>query len=200
MPVRERPGYRSPGSSCRRQREGQPPLPLGHVIDAVSGSVIDAHLRNTRSHWPCVAGIAKRQPPNPDQDSSPSLPITKPVEPTGVAVRLTDLDHKPRLYPTGYDLSSQRPDNAPLKPPHLAVILSAAGRPPAGDARAPAVHAAPLCGSRRRPQGGNDPELDKPPPEPYFAATIRSMIFGSSGSSPTFASRGGNLRNCGSSR
>ncbi len=68
--------------------------PAGREVDAIPGPVIDAHLRNTLSHRSDVAGVTKRQPPDPDQDSSSSLPIAKPVKPSSVQIGLTDFDHQ----------------------------------------------------------------------------------------------------------
>lgn len=63
------------------------------VIHPVTRSVVDAEFRYPLPTGATSPGLPSDSPPNPSQDTHPRIPVPDVPEPTGVDIRLVDLEH-----------------------------------------------------------------------------------------------------------
>ena len=73
-------------------------VPALRVVDAVSRSVVDPHLRDARTDRPHVTRITERQPPDADIDPRLCLAVAKAYEPRLEGFGLEDFEHPASVY------------------------------------------------------------------------------------------------------
>ena len=67
--------------------------PALHIIDPVSGAIMDTKLADAITNWLYVAGIAERETAHPTSDLRFGSSMSQAREPLGKSPRLADFDH-----------------------------------------------------------------------------------------------------------